>query len=90
MKTPITLKDWQGTEYSAGSRIVYVNGDSSGVSWRPGVVVDIVENPKYDPTHPYYAPQYFVMWKADKGLPWSKGEPKVTKLSNLSKIMVLQ
>jgi hypothetical protein len=77
----IVLKDWQGTEYTVGSRIVYVNGDSYGNRWRPGVVEDIVENPDYNG---WGRDQFFVMFRDDKN---PDGRP--SKLSNLSKIMAL-
>lgn len=85
----ITLTDWQGTEYTTGSRIVYVRGDSRGNTWETGVVVDIILNPKWNPAGGYqWEPQYFVMWQPDKPRRYSKST-KPGKLSNLTKIMAI-
>ena len=83
----VTLKDWRGTEYTVGSKIVYVNGTSYGNTWRTGVVTDIIENTKYAGGR-YGEPEYIIKWYPDTGT-WGSTPPKAGRLSNLSKIMAL-
>jgi len=84
------LKDWQGNEYGPGDRVFYVNGDSGGNHWRAGTVVDIVETEpeqhhvnKYNGMKYKTSAKYMIYWQDDKP------GTKVSKLTNLSKLMKL-